>query len=68
MGLLTQTNNTDSGRLTLNNTANTAAINICEGRGTKAINKPINTAIEALRLLRCQMLGSCNQSPKNRSD
>lgn len=52
-GLLTQTVATETGRLTCKKMAAAAAINICVGKGIKAINRPVAIAPAKERRLRC---------------
>lgn len=52
MGLLTQTRPTEIGKLQRTKIATAAAMIICEGKGTNAINRPTKNAIDTERRLR----------------
>ena len=62
-GLVTHTNVTEIGRLAPIKIAKAAAMIICDGSGTKAINRPMKNARVTEFLFRCQRLAPCNKLP-----
>ena len=62
-GLVTHTNVTEIGRFAPTKMARAAAIIICDGRGIKAINRPIKKARVTEFRFKCQRLAPCSKLP-----
>lgn len=66
-GLVSQTNETATGRLARNQVAAIAAISIWQGRGIHATSRPMPTAPEAERRFRCHSAGLPSRGASGRN-